>query len=70
MIEIKVKDSDNIKSIFYFQEKEELWVMFKSLGLYKYEKVTLKTVNELQNSKDVGKYFYHKIRNVFKYRKI
>ncbi|MGL4425565.1 MAG: KTSC domain-containing protein [Cetobacterium sp.] len=70
MIEIKVVDSENIKSIFYFSEKEELWVMFNNLGLYKYEKVTLKTVDKLRVAENVGEYFYHNIRTKFKYSKI
>lgn len=70
MKEIKVGKSRNIKSIFYHQKSEELWVEFLTDELYKFEKVSKEIADNLNKSDSKGKYFQEHIRNKFKYSKI
>lgn len=67
MKEIKVGDSTNIKTIFYYPEKGELWVFFKSNTLYIYSKVYSDIVVKLEKSNEKGKFFSEYIRNSFDY---
>lgn len=61
MKEIKI-ESSNIKSIFYFEGKGELYVFFKSNHLYVYE-CDLKTYDKFVSSKDKNMFFLQHIKN-------
>lgn len=70
MIEIPVKESKNLKKVYFENSKNELWVIFNSNQIYKYEEVKIDTVLELKESKNSGEFFYNNIRDKFKYKKI
>ncbi|MGL6185522.1 MAG: KTSC domain-containing protein [Clostridium chrysemydis] len=70
MIEIDIKESKNLKKAYFHNEKNELWIIFNSNQIYKYENVTFETVLEFQKSENSGEFFYHNIRDKFKYRKV
>lgn len=69
-MEIKIKESENIKTIFYFESTEELWVFFNSNSTYVYNNVPKNVVKKLKTSKEQGKFFYDNIREKFNFRKI
>lgn len=70
MIEIPIKESKNLKKVYFENSKNELWVIFNSNQIYKYEEVKIDIVLELKESKNSGEFFYNNIRDKFKYKKI
>lgn len=61
MKEIKI-ESSNIKSIFYFEDKGELYIFFKSNHLYVYE-CSLQMYNKFVSSKDKDDFFLKYLKN-------
>lgn len=61
MKEIQI-ESSNIKSIFYFENKSELYIFFKSNHLYVYE-CDFDTYVKFKASKDKDKFFLQHIKN-------
>lgn len=71
MVEVKIKESSNIKSMFYDDVKKELLVFFNSMSLYVYKDISHEDFAELKKAdENIGKIFYEKIRNNKKYEKI
>lgn len=67
--EVKIDTTNGIKSMFYFENKKELYVFFTNSSLYIYYEVTDKDVKNLEDEKEGGKYFYHNIRDKKEYTK-
>ena len=61
MKEIKI-ESSNIKSIFYFENKNELYIFFKSNHLYVY-KCNLQMYNKFLSSRDKDDFFLKSLKN-------
>lgn len=61
MKEIKI-ESSNIKSIFYFENKNELYIFFKSNHLYVY-KCSLQMYNKFLSSRDKDDFFLKNLKN-------
>ena len=68
MREVKIKDSSNIKSLFYFDGLKQLYVFFQSSSLYVYEDIEIEEVKKLSTEQG-SKYFYDEIREKKKYTK-
>lgn len=68
MREIKIKDSSNIKSLFYFDVLKQLYVFFQSSSLYVYDDIEVEEVNKL-SAEQGSKYFYDEIREKKNYTK-
>lgn len=63
-------ESTNLEWASYDKDKKELTVQFKSGGLYKYDKVPEKIFDDLLKSGSKGRFFWMKIRDVYKYTKL
>lgn len=70
MIEVNIKESNNLKKVFYDEYRKELWVVFNSDQIYKYDNVALDVISDFKLAEDSGKFFYHNIRNKYKYKNI
>lgn len=62
--------STNLEWVSYDKDKKELTVQFKSGGLYKYDKVPEKVFDDLLKAGSKGRFFWMKIRDVYKYTKL
>lgn len=62
MKEITIKSS-NIKSIFYMEDKKELYVFFKSSHLYVYP-FSDSLYNSFLSSQDKDKFFNENVKNI------
>lgn len=69
MIEIDIKESKNLKRVYFLSENNELWIFFNSNQIYKYENIPFDIILEFQRAKNSGEFFYHNIRDKFKYKK-
>lgn len=70
MKEIKIKSS-NIKSMFYSEQLNKLYVFFNSNGsLYMYDDVDKDTVKKLENEKEKGKFFLQYIKDKYNFSKL
>lgn len=67
--EIKIENSKNIKSLFYFSDSKELWTFFQDNSLYIYKDVPNEIVDKIKSEKEKGKYFYANIREKYEYIK-
>ncbi len=56
-------ESSNLAAAGYDEEKEELYIEFKSGGLYKYSDVPYNVFKDLLDADSKGQYFHKYIRN-------
>lgn len=66
----KFVKSSNIKSIGYNNDTKTLEIEFKSGDIYQFFNVPLIEYQTLLSASSHGSYFYHNIRNKFKWSKI
>ena len=70
MIKLIPVKSSNIKAVAYDPTTEILTVEFKSGGIYEYSKVSKKVYTAFVASDSLGRFFFKKIRNVYKTKKV
>lgn len=63
-------DSSNLKWIGYDESKKELYIGFRNNTEYKYFDVPKDIFEGLLNAGSKGRYFWVKIRDVYKYEKL
>lgn len=71
MLQIKVRDSKNIKIMYFDEPVNVLYVFFLTDELYSYQLPDNAVIIELMKRKEIdrGKFFYDNIRMTFPYEK-
>ena len=67
---VEYTNSSNIDKTSYDEDKQIMYVKFKSGGNYSYEGVPADVYKNMNNSESVGRYFHNFIKNKFPYKKI
>ncbi|MCK9399180.1 MAG: KTSC domain-containing protein [Bacteroidales bacterium] len=62
--------SSNLASVGYDADKKILEIEFNHGGVYQYFDVPKEVYDELMNADSLGSYFYHNIRDDYKYIKL
>lgn len=65
-----VVDSTNLEWVAYDEDKKELYIQFKSGGLYRYLKVPKNIFDELLDAGSKGRYHAMKIKYKYDYEKL
>lgn len=63
-------ESSNLRSVGYDEATQTLEIEFHRGGVYQYYDVPSEVYQELLRAPSLGKYFYARIRNTYRYKRV
>ena len=67
---IETPKSSSIAAVGYDSEKNEMEVLFKGGGLYRYKKVPQHIFENMLNASSIGHYFHVNVKNFYEFVKL